>query len=61
MFYLNFDDFSLFKLRSTVFMLMFPIAFTNAILNVWLKLMPAPGMAKPDGEEYSKEEQEGIV
>lgn len=60
-FYLNFDDFSLVKLRSTIFMLYFPIAFTNAIVNVWLKLMPAAGAAKPDGEEYSKEEQEGIV
>lgn len=42
-------------------MIMLPITFTNSILNIWLKLIPAPGAAKPDGDEYTKEEQEGIA
>lgn len=61
MFYLNFEDFSIFKLRATIFMIMMPITFTNSVLNIWLKLIPAPGAAKPDGEEYTKEELEGIA
>jgi len=59
-FYLNFEDFSMVKLRSTVFLLYFPIMFTTAIINVWLKIIPAAGQAKPDGEEYAKEELDGI-
>lgn len=30
------------KLRSTVFMVYFPITFTVAILNVWLRIIPNP-------------------
>ena len=60
MFYLNFEDFSMVKLRSTVFMVYFPITFTISILNVWLKILPNPALAKQDSEDYTKEELDGI-
>lgn len=41
-FYLNFEDFSIMKLRAAVFMLYFPLTFSIAILNVWLKTIPNP-------------------
>ena len=41
-FFLNFEDFNMGKLRATVFMLQFPITFTVAILNVWIKSIPNP-------------------
>ena len=41
-FYLNFEDFSMMKLKSTVFMLYFPITFTVSILNIWIKQIPNP-------------------
>ena len=47
-FYINFDDFSLVKLRSAIFMLYFPITFTVSIINVWLKIMPNPNKEKGD-------------
>ncbi len=39
-FYLNFEDFSMVKLRSAVFLLYFPVAFTITILNIWIKILP---------------------
>lgn len=48
------------KLRSTIFMLYFPITFTIAILNVWVKIIPNPNQMKADAEEYTKEELDGI-
>jgi hypothetical protein len=59
-FYLNFEDFSMVKLRSTVFMIYFPITFTISIINIWLKILPNPSQPKTETEEYSKEEIEGI-
>jgi hypothetical protein len=41
-FYLNFEDFSIMKMKATVFMLYFPLTFTVSILNVWLKIIPNP-------------------
>ena len=40
-FFLNLDDFSLFKLRSAVFLIDFPLSFTLCIINVWMRIMPA--------------------
>ena len=40
MFYLNFDDFSVFKLKSIVFLVYFPLTFTEMIMNLWSKLIP---------------------
>ena len=48
------------KLRSTVFMIYFPITFTISIINIWLKILPNPSQPKSDTEDYSKEEVEGI-
>ena len=59
-FYMNFEDFSMVKLRSTVFMLYFPITFTISIVNIWLKILPNPSQPKSETEDYSKEEVEGI-
>ena len=38
--YLNLEDFSLFKLRSAIFLIQFPLAFTMAMVNVWYKILP---------------------
>ena len=35
------EDFSIFKLKSAVFMINFPLSFTIHILNVWKKVMPS--------------------
>ena len=59
-FYLNFEDFSMVKLRSTVFMIYFPITFTVSILNIWLRIIPNPSQSKSDVEDYSKEELQAI-
>ena len=59
-FFLNFEDFHMGKLRATVFMLQFPITFTVAILNVWIKSIPNP-QNKSEIENYSKEEIDEIV
>lgn len=59
-FYLNFEDFSLVKLRSAVFLLYFPITFTVAIINVWLRIIPNPNKEKGENDEFSKEETDGI-
>ena len=59
-FYLNFEDFSMMKLRATVFMLYFPITFTLAMINIWLKTIPNPHLTKNE-DEYTKEEIEGIT
>ena len=55
--YLNLEDFSIFKLRSAIFLIQFPLAFTMAMVNVWYKILPD----KPTEEEkFSKEEVEQI-
>ena len=49
------------KLKATVFMLNFPISFTMAIINIWIKTIPNPHMARENGEDYTKEEIEGMI
>lgn len=61
MFFLNFEDFSIMKLRSTVFMLYFPVCFTIQLVNVWLRVIPNPNLQKSETEDYTKEEIEGIT
>jgi len=39
-FVLNLEDFNLFKLRSTVFLIQFPLTYTLYIINVWKKIIP---------------------
>lgn len=58
MFYLNLDDFSLFKLRCAVFLIDFPLCFTVCIVNVWQKILPNQiTMA----ELFSREEIEQVT
>ena len=55
---MNMEDFSLFKLRSTIFLINFPLSFTLAIISIWFKIMPeAPSTA----ENYTREEIEQIA
>lgn len=58
LFYLSLEDFGLFKLRSAVYLVQFPLSFTMHIFNVWNKLMPTQlNMA----EIFTREEIEHIV
>ena len=55
-FTMNLVDFNLFKLRSTIFLLQFPVTFTLLIMNVWRKLLPekvasAQGCSRAELEE----------
>jgi len=54
-FYLNLEDFSLFKLRSAVFLIYFPLSFTLHSINIWQKVMPNQLNMS---ENYSREEME---
>ena len=54
-FYLNLEDFSLFKLRSAVFLIEFPLSFTMCMVNVWQKIMPQQVNAS---EFFSREEMD---
>lgn len=57
-FHLNIEDFSLFKLRSAVFLIQFPLNFTMTIMNVWQKIIPyTPG----SNEDYTRDEIEQIM
>ena len=56
-FFLSLDEFSLFKLRSAVFLIDFPLAFTMCAVQVWAKIMPNTNQTL---EHYDKEEQEQI-
>lgn len=47
-FFLNFEEFSMVKLKASVFMLYFPITFTITIINIWLKAIPNPNQPKSD-------------
>jgi len=49
------------KLKATVFLLYFPITFSLAIINVWIKIIPNPNMMRDSGEDYTKEEIEGMT
>jgi hypothetical protein len=37
---LNLQDFNIFKLKSTIFLLQFPVTYTLLVLNVWFKVIP---------------------
>ena len=55
---MNLDDFSLFKLRSSIFLINFPLSFTLAIISIWHKIMPdAPTMA----DHYTRDEIDQIM
>ncbi len=56
-FYLNLDDFNLFKLRSTIFLIDFPLSFTISMMNIWIKIVPLP----TSEYGFSKEESEQIL
>ena len=58
MFYLNLDDFSLFKLRSAVFLIDFPLSFTVCTVNVWQKIIPTSLNLQ---EHFSREESEQVL
>lgn len=55
---MNLDEFSLFKLRSAVFLIDFPLSFTLCIVNVWNKIMP---MQSQISEYFSREEIEQVI
>jgi hypothetical protein len=53
LFYLNLEDFSLYKLRCAIFLIQFPLMFTESILALWSKIIPLP-QKKENQEDYSK-------
>ena len=57
-FYLNLDDFSLFKLRCAVFLIDFPLSFTLCIINVWQRIMPSQLNI---AEHFNRDEIEQIM
>lgn len=57
-FTLNLEDFNLFKLRSTVFLIQFPVTFTLLIINVWKKILPSQ---VTQAQGFSREEIEQIM
>jgi len=60
-FYLNFEDFNYFKLRSAIFLIMFPLTFTQAIINLWVKIIPSSYSKKDHADnEYTKADLEMI-
>ena len=56
-FYLNLNEFSVFKLRSVVFLINFPFTYCLAIITCWYKIVPNNPMK---GEGYSVAEIEEI-
>jgi len=58
-FYLNLDDFNLFKLRSSIFLIQFPLAITETVILLWSKVIPSSH--RKDGlDDFSKQDQEQI-
>jgi len=57
-FFLNFEDFSIFKLRSAVFLIQFPLTFTQAIVPLWVKMLPV--VTKKTEDEMSRYDAEQI-
>ena len=55
---MDMENFSLFKLRSTIFLINFPLSFTLAIINIWFKIMPE---APTTAENYTREEIDQIA
>ena len=58
-FYLNLEDFSVYKLRCAVFLIQFPLMLTESILALWSKIIPSPSK-KESVEDYSKSDIEII-
>lgn len=58
-FYLNLEDFSVYKLRCAVFLIQFPLMLTESILALWTKIIPSPSK-KESVEDYSKSDIEII-
>ena len=56
-FYLNLDEFSVFKLRSVAFLINFPITYCLAVITCWYKAIPETP-TKEDG--FSSNEIEEI-
>lgn len=54
--FLNLENFSLFKLRSTMFLIDFPMNFLIRMMDIWGKIIPQT----MSSQEYTKEEQ-GMV
>ena len=48
---MNMEDFSIFKLKSAIFLIMFPLTFSLAIINLWVKIIP---VGKKDIDELNK-------
>ena len=57
-FYLQMDEFSLFKLRSAIYLIDFPMTFTMCCINVWSRIVPTGSTNLSD--QFSREEQEQI-
>ena len=56
MFYLNFDDFSIFKLKSIIYFLYYPLTFTEIIANLWLQIVPTTVFGKKQKKEDGGED-----
>lgn len=52
-FYMNLNDFSLFKLKSVVYLVQFPLMFALSIMSCWSRIMPS---STSSTEKYTKEE-----
>jgi hypothetical protein len=50
-FRMNLEDFSIFKLKSTVFFVFFPLTLTETIINLWVKLVPNGVIQKKTKED----------
>ena len=61
-FYMNLEDFNVFKLKAVVFLLQQPINFTQLIVNLWYKLLPNQTYTRrQDQDDLSRQEQEEIA
>jgi len=61
-FYMNLEDFNVFKLKAVVFLLQQPINFTQLIVNLWYKLLPSQTYTRrQDQDDLSRQEQEEIA
>lgn len=50
--YLNLDNYSLFKIRSTIFLIDFPLNYMIRIMDIWSKLIPQ----NPAAGDFNKED-----
>jgi len=55
-FYMNFDDFSVFKLKSIIYFLYYPLTFTEIIANLWLQIVPINVLGKKTKREDGAED-----